>query len=270
MHLDEFGFPAGAQSSKAKQLDCYLLAADPVEMGAFIMNPNLVESSEVIHSGLFLSEKERVAAETLIEKRLERLAQLPAEYLTPREVLQLAYDYFGTQQNLTKGNLHNMNFVYRYRADLPFEQLTAAEKEGFLLHKLIRLQLKRDLETIKNGISSGAFSMDMWMKWSTDTAHLRLLDYVASKNAGSVLDKTETLYDTQDGLRTVLDAYQDLRTVSTRWSKYYGHDWLNNNVVKRAVELIDEDFSKLSVEKQRSLYHLLPQGIKGNYKSILK
>ncbi len=265
--LNEFGFPS-KRSSKAAELDVYLLAADPIEMGAFAMNPNLLDSAEVRQSGLFLSEADRVAAETLIEKRLERLATIPAELSSPQEVLQVAYDYFVTQQNLTKGKT---NFAYRYRAELPFEELTTAEKEGFIVHKLIRYQFKvYDPEALRKLIRVGMANPDMYMRWSTDIAHLRLLDYVASKNSGSILDETGDIYGTQDGLRVVLEAYQDLRTVSTRWTTYYGHDWLNNDVVKRAVELMDVDFYKLSVEQQRGLYHLLPQEIKHNYASILK
>ncbi len=260
--LDEYGFPRKETANVV--LDSYLLAADPVEMGAFVVNPTLLETAEIGQTGLMLTEEERKAAETLLERRLKRL-EFNAEYLSPRAVLQMSYDYFVAQHKLSTGNLHTLDFAYRYRADLPFEQLTVAEKEGFIVHKLIRLQLKRDLEAFKKGIQNGMVSVDMYMKWSTDTAHLRLLDYVASKNASSILDKTDTFYNTKEGLRTVLEAYEDLRTISTRWTKYYEHDWLNNDTVKRTVELLDSDLYKTSLETRRELCHLFPSSLKATY-----
>lgn len=267
--LDEFGSPQ--KNTANVNLDAYLLSADPVEMGAFVVNPALLESDEIRQGGLLLSEEDRAAAETLMERRLARLTSLQADYLSPRDVLQLAYDYFVTQQKLSVGNLRNMNFVYRYRTDVPFEELTVAEKEAFIIRKLIRYQKDiNDPEKLKAGISTGMVSIEMYMRFRADIAHLQLLDYVASKNAHGILSKG-TGYSTTEELRAALDAYESLRSLSLNWSTYYEHDWLQNDVAKRAEELLDEDFAHLleysPKETAQKLFILLPKNLKTKYRS---
>ena len=83
--LDKFGSPQ--KNTANVNLDAYLLAADPVEMGAFVVNPALLESDEIRQGGLLLQEEDRTAAETLMERRLARLTSLQADYLSPRDVL---------------------------------------------------------------------------------------------------------------------------------------------------------------------------------------
>lgn len=158
VELDEAGFPKKFVSATAR-LDKQLLAADPVSMGIYAVEiyQILNETEMAACAGLALTEPERVAAEELIQKRLERTA-IPITS-SPREVLQVAYDYFGTKQLLSGQS----TLRYMYRTDEPFEELTSAEKDAFMVHKLVRYQIEHA------------------SPWNPDVAHLRVLDYVAAR-----------------------------------------------------------------------------------------
>ena len=259
--LNQWGFPDKIMVKVL--LEPYLLAADPVEMGAFILHPSLAETGELRKTGLALSEEERVAAETLLERRLTRAA-IPLES-SPREVLQVAYNYFVTQAQLTKGNIYEINFAYRYRSDVAFEKLTAAEKEAFIVHKLIRYQLKQShINELRNNIKDFHSGLAL----NIDLAHLQLLDYVASKNANGILHSVDAgYYNTLEGLQKALQAYNTLEQVPD-----VTFNILQRDIGRRAYTLLGEDFTKaytsparLTEREKHELVELLPKPLRKRY-----